>query len=199
MSEVLPGHDQGLPTPESDARPSVSPRVQGIAPAWEPAEPISQSEPLDPHVVEAARGLFLEPGRSGMAGTAELIGSAVGSAQRQVRRGLELVRNLPSSGASHASQVEHEILNHAASTLHELAEDVADIRHEAARRLDEWSEEIEERFQQLRREVSSALPRLRTGAQQFASRYPLQTIAAIAGVGFAFGMALRLNRRSHRG
>jgi ElaB/YqjD/DUF883 family membrane-anchored ribosome-binding protein len=64
--------------------------------------------------------------------------------------------------------------------------------------MDEWSEVAGERFQELRRELSSALSTYRERAQQLAEEYPLQTIAAIAGAGFALGVALRI-RRSHRG
>lgn len=198
MSEVLP-NDQGSPDPKS-VRPSVSPRVQGITPAWEPAEHIPPTESLDPQVLEAARGLFLEQGdQSAMTGTAERIGSAVGTAQRQMRRGLELVRRLPSSGPAHATQMEQEILDRAASTLQEIGVEVDDIRRQAARRLDEWSEEAKQRFQQFRHEISTALPRLRERVRQYAEQKPLQTIGTIAGIGFALGVALRLRRRSHRG
>ncbi len=95
--------------------------------------------------------------------------------------------------------MEQEILDRAASTLQEIGTEVADIRHLAARRLDEWSEEAEQRFQQVRREMSTALPRIRARARQFTDQKPLQTIAAIAGVGFALGIALRLRKRSRRG
>jgi ElaB/YqjD/DUF883 family membrane-anchored ribosome-binding protein len=160
-------------------------------------------------VIDAARGLSLEPEvqsgmtepevRNGMSGTAERIGSAVGSAHRQMRRGLELV----SSGAAHLSHIERDRLSRAASNLQEIRGEVSGevegIRHQAARRLDEWSAEAGERLQQIRREMSGAPSRLRARAQQFAAQYPLQTIAAIAGVSFAAGVALRLSRRSRHG
>jgi ElaB/YqjD/DUF883 family membrane-anchored ribosome-binding protein len=199
MSEVLP-NDQGSPDPNSDVRPPVSPRVQGITPAWEPTEHIPSTEPLDPQVVEAARGLFLEQGgRSGITGTAERIGSAVGSAQRQMRRGLQLVRRIPASAPAHVAQMEQEILDRAATTLEEIGIEVDGIRQQAAHRLDEWSEEAEQLFQQCRDGISTALPRVREQARRYAEQKPLQTIGAIAGVGFALGVALRLTRRSHRG
>ncbi len=199
MSEVSPNNDNGSPAPNPDVRPSVSPRVQGITPAWEPTEHLPLSEPpaLETYVVDAAREL--PPNRGSMADTAERIGSAVGTAQRQVRRGLELVRRLPSSGSAHATHMEQEILDHAASTLHEIGEDVEDMRHQAAQRLDKWSEQAEESFEHLRSEISSALPRLREQARQLADQNPLQTIAAAAAVGFVLGAALRISRRSHRG
>ncbi len=199
MSEVLP-NDQGSSDSVSEARRSVSPRVEGVTSAWEPAEGVPPSESLDPKVVEAARGLFLEQGgRNAMTGTAERIGSAVGSAQRQVRRGLQLVRRLPSSGSEHAAQMEQEVLDRAAKTLRDIGAEAADIRHQAARRLDEWSGEAEEQFQQFRRRMSAALPRLRAQAQKFADEKPLQTIGAAAGTCFVLGVALRIRRRSHRG
>jgi ElaB/YqjD/DUF883 family membrane-anchored ribosome-binding protein len=64
--------------------------------------------------------------------------------------------------------------------------------------MDEWSEQADEHFQQIRREVNSVLSLTRERAQEFAHEYPLQTIAASAGVCFALGMALRI-RRLHRG
>jgi len=199
MADSLSDDARNPAVPEADARLPVSPSLQGIAPAWEPAEhfPLSETPALEPHVVEAARGLsIVNEGGSSMADTAERIGSVVGSAHRQMRRGLELVRRVPSSGAARASRMEHEIVDRAPSTLHEIGEEVA---QQASRRLDEWSEQAGERLQQIRREIISTPSRWRTRAQQLAAQYPLQTIAAIAGVSFAAGVMLRLNRRSHRG
>lgn len=194
MSEALSDDAHNPLAPEPDARLHVSPPVQGIAPAWEPVEHVLPVQPpaIERHVIDAARGLPPEPeDRSGISGTAERIGSAVGSAQRQVRRGLELV----SSGAAHLSQIERERLDRAASTLQEIGEEVAGMRRQAARRLDQWSAEVGGRLQRM----SSAPSRYRARAQQLAAQYPLQTIAAVAGVSFAAGVALRLSRRSRRG
>ncbi len=198
MADALSDDARNPAAPEADARLPVSPSVQGIAPAWEPAErfPLSETPALEPHVVEAARGLSIENGGNSMSGTAERIGSAVGSVHRQMRRGLELVRQVPSSGAARASRMEHDILDRATTILQEVGEEVA---HQASSRLDEWSVQAGERLQQIRREITIAPSRWRTRAQQFAARYPLQTIAAIAGASFVAGVMLRLNRRSHRG
>jgi len=195
MSEALSDDAQSPLAPEPGERLPISPSVQGMAPAWEPVEHIS-TPAIERHVIEAARGLSLEheyphEDRNGMTGAAERIGSAVGSAQRQVRRGLELV----SSGAAHLSHIERERLDRAASTLQDISGEATGIRHQAARQLDEWSAEAGERLQQM----SSAPSRWRARTQQLAAQYPLQTIAAIAGVSFAAGVALRLSRRSHRG
>lgn len=215
MSEALPDDVQNPLAPDHpDARFRVSPSTQGIPPAWEPVEHASPLQPpaLERHIIEAARGLSpladpptlgppaldqpeLPEARNGITGTAERIGSAVGSAQRQVRRGLTLV----SSGATHLSQIERERLHRAASTLQEIGGEVTGIRHEAARRLDQWSADTGGRLQQLRHDIVSAPSRLRLRGQQLAAQYPLQTIAAIAGVSFAVGVALRLSRRSRRG
>jgi hypothetical protein len=193
--EALFDDSQGPLAPEPDARSRISPPVHGIAPAWEPIEhaPAIQPAPIERHVIDAARGLSLEPDehRSAMSGTAERIGSAVGSAQRQMRRGLELV----SSKAAHLSHEERQRLQNAASTLHDIGGEVDGIRHH----LGQWSAEAGERLVQIRSEISSAPSRWRARGQQFAAQYPLQTIAAIAGVSFAAGVALRLSRRSHRG
>jgi ElaB/YqjD/DUF883 family membrane-anchored ribosome-binding protein len=198
MSEPLSDDAQNPSAPDSNAQRQVSHPAQGIAPAWEPIE-VSPIQPpvLERHVIEAARGLSLEPEiRSGAAErTAERIGSAVGSAQRQMRRGLELV----SSGAAHLSHVERESRHIAAGTLQDIGGEVSGIGQKAARGFDKWSELAEERIQQLRSDMSDAPSRLRARVQQAAAQYPLQTIAAIAGVSFAVGVALRLTRRSHRG
>ncbi len=193
MSEEAFSDDAQPLVPEPDARPRISPPVHGMAPAWEPIEhsPAIQPAPIERHVIDAARGLSLEPERrSTMSGTAERIGSAVGSAQRQVRRGLELV----SSKAAHLSHTERQRLQSAASTLHDSGE-VDGIRHH----LGQWSAEAGQRWQQIGHQISSAPSRWRARGQQLATQYPLQTIAAIAGVSFAAGVALRLSRRSHRG
>jgi ElaB/YqjD/DUF883 family membrane-anchored ribosome-binding protein len=145
-------------------------------------------------------------GRNGMTGTAERIGSVVGTAQRRVRRGLELVRRptggpivFPSSGGATATAAEGKAERVLRRTqVVEEEEKVSELRRQSAQRMDEWSELAGERFQQLRRELSGALSHYRERAQQFGQMYPLQTIAAIAGVCFGLGVALRI-RRSHRG
>jgi ElaB/YqjD/DUF883 family membrane-anchored ribosome-binding protein len=210
MSEALSDDAKNTPAPDPDAR-RVSP--PGFAPAWEPVD--SVQPPIERHVMEAARGLAFEPddlavpsdaralvfefeeheNRNRISGTAERIGTAVGSAQRQVRRGLQLV----SSGAAQLSHIERDGLHRATSTLHNIGGEVAGMGHQAARRLDEWSAEAGEHLQQFRREMSAAPSRWRARVQRAADQYPLQTIAAIAGVSFALGVALRLGRRSHRG
>jgi ElaB/YqjD/DUF883 family membrane-anchored ribosome-binding protein len=143
-------------------------------------------------------------GQSGMSGTAERIGTAVGTAQRQMRRGLELVRRpagrqvgLTELG-ERTNQLAYEAADRASRMMEDLEEEVSDVRQQAARRLDEWSELAGERLQEFRLRVRSALSRTRERAKEIADTYPLHTIAAIAGVCFVLGMALRL-RRSHRG
>jgi ElaB/YqjD/DUF883 family membrane-anchored ribosome-binding protein len=141
-----------------------------------------------------------------MTGTAERIGYAVGTCQRQMRRGLELVRRpgrgpivFPStSAAERANQLVGEEAERAAHWAQRSSEEVVELRRQTAQKMDEWSEVAGERFQQFRRELSSALSLYRERTQQFAEEYPLQTIAAVAGACFAFGVALRI-RRSHRG
>lgn len=199
MSDALPNNQQNS-TPEPEARPAVSHPVQGIAPAWEdppvahfiednaPAAPAGASEGER----RSARGLTLERGgRSGMTGTAERIGSAVGTAQRQMRRGLELVR-----GGGHSSAVDTASTVEGAADA--LEEQVTELRRQSAERIDEWSAQAGERLRPLRRELSSMLSLLRERAQQLGDEYPLQTIGAIAGACFVLGVALRIGR-SHRG
>jgi ElaB/YqjD/DUF883 family membrane-anchored ribosome-binding protein len=213
MSDALPDNAQGPITPDPDTRPPVSPPLQGIAPAWvDPGEETAPSEQPagDAEVQESMHGFTLERGgRNGIAGTAERIGSAVGSAQRQMRRGLELVRRPASQiGAAssavaaetteRANQIAQEGADRASQVFDDIKDEILDSREQAARKLDEWSERTGERLQQFRYRALHALSRSQERVQQFAEAYPLQTIATVAGVCFAFGVALRL-RRSHRG
>jgi len=215
MSEALSDDAKNPTAPDPDARYRGSP--PGFTPAWEPVEqsPSVSVPPIERHVMEAARGLSLEPeeiearsgarvlafgfeeneGRNVISGTAERIGAAVGSAQRQVRRGLQLV----SSGAAQLSHIERDRLHRAADTLHGFGGEVVGVGRQTARRLDQWGGEAGEHLQQFCHEMSGVPSRWRARLQQTADRYPLQTIAAIAGVSFAVGVALRLGRRSRRG
>lgn len=216
MSDALPNNAKDPHAPEPEARSPVSPPVQGFAPAWE--DPTRHVPTVEPSLPEAPssetpasstrRGFTLQRGgRNSMTDTAERIGSAVGSAQRQVRRKLELVRRPPASPpyssavtdtVERANQLAEEAAKRSSLMAQQLEDEVAEFRMQAAERLDEWSEVAGERLQQLRAEFRTALSRLRERAQQFADAYPLQTIAAIAAACFALGVALRI-RRSHRG
>ncbi len=195
MSEALPGKTNDPITPAAEARP-----LQGKAPVW---DPVTESQDEGSRFAEQAggesHGLAAERGGSAMTGTAERIGAVVGTAQREVRRRLELVRNpgrvIPLTGASQAEQD----VDRGTMMMDEIEQDVADLRRQAADRLDEWSEVAQERFQELRQQARAALARSRERAQTLADTYPLQTIAAIAGVGFVIGIALRMSRRPKRG
>ncbi len=216
MLEALPKNTNDPGASEPEARSPVSPPVQGTAPVWE--DPEAHATASDPHPLQLpagdvhgdTHGLTLERGGRGrMADTAERIGSAVGACQRQVRRGLELVRRpnggtivFPSSGASstanRANQLVREKAERASRWGQRSGDEVVEIRRQTAQKMDEWSELAGEHIQAFRRELSSALSLYRERAQQLAEEYPLQTIAAIAGAGFVLGVALRI-RRSHRG
>lgn len=216
MLDALPNNTNDPSGSEPEARSPVSPPVQGTPPAWEDPEAHATASDPPPMQLPAGdvhgqtHGLTLERGGRGrMTDTAERIGSAVGACQRQVRRGLELVRRpnggtiaFPSSGASstaeRAKQLVREEVDRAARWGQHSGDEVVEIRRQTAQKMDEWSELAGERIQDFRRELSSALSPYRKRAQQFAEEYPLQTIAAIAGAGFALGVALRI-RRSHHG
>jgi hypothetical protein len=129
-----------------------------------------------------------------MADTCERIGKAMGSAQRQVSRGLHLVRGgrvlgFPGSRSSDgvAKPTATPNAEDAASVLRSLEEEAADAGHEAARQLGEWRNRAAERLERLRCQVLALV-----------DAHPLETIAAIAGACFALGVAIRL-RRSHHG
>ena len=208
MSESLPNNPLDPNAPDPEARSSVTPPVHGKAPAWEdPAEQVIASDPPAAPLpaTEAKRRFTVERGgRSGMSDTAERIGSAVGTAQRQMRRGLELVRRASSgetsdpSASSSEERASQSATDRVSSKLRQVQGEVTGLQRQAAQRMDEWSERAGGHFQQVRREVGSVLSLIRKRAQELAHEYPLQTIAASAGVCFALGMALRI-RRLHRG
>jgi hypothetical protein len=133
-----------------------------------------------------------------MAGTAERIGSAVGTAQREVRRRLELVRSQAdeslAAAEKRADKLAREDADLGSKMVQEIEEGVSRIRDAAAHNTANWLDMVEERVARLRVQASAALVDVRKAADQF----PLQTIAAIAGVCFAAGFALRF-RRPRRG
>jgi hypothetical protein len=139
-----------------------------------------------------------EPGgRSAITGTCERIGKAMGSAQRQMSRGLHLVRGgrvlgFPgpgSSGGAKPGATEAEGPGEEAARLMRSIEDgSADAGHEAARQIGEWRDRAAWQLQRLRCEVLALM-----------DEHPLETIVAIAGACFAVGVALRLSRRSDHG
>jgi ElaB/YqjD/DUF883 family membrane-anchored ribosome-binding protein len=224
MFDPLPEDPQAPEFSESEARAPVSPPVQGTAPAWDDeigattpsqdqllleararqalreaslhdgANPKGEEEPLSSF---AYQGFTVQRGgRSTMAETAERIGTAVGTAEREVRRRLELVRH-PARSIEFPTAA--ELADRGAHMMEEIDADVADVRRKAARKLEDLSEQAEERFQHLRRQARTVFWRSGLRAQEVAEKYPLQTIAAIAGTFFMIGIALRLVRRSHRG
>jgi ElaB/YqjD/DUF883 family membrane-anchored ribosome-binding protein len=223
MSQAWPDDSDDLTVPEPDARPPVSPHVQGMTPSGEdpgsrlpPAVPPAHpSNPADavPVPTPEHRGFIVQPGgRNAITGTAQRIGSAVGTAQRQVRRGLELVRPTARHGgaAASGSAIGHAEQAHppeqdpddlASRMIQAIEEEVAEVRRHATFRLGQFSEFGElagDRLQQLRGRLRDALSRSRLRARQLAAEHPLQTIAAIAAIGFAFGFALRLRSSQRR-
>lgn len=227
MSDPLPEDTQGPVLPESEARTPVTPPTQGIAPAWEndPSPAPSKEQLLleararqalqeattpaaKPQSVSGSQFTVQPGGRSTMQQTAGRIGNAVGAAQREVRRKLQLVRRptsiefppnaSPAELAERASRLAREGTERAARIMHEIDASAADITGQTTHKFEDWSERAEEQFQQLRSQAQSLFSRSRLRARQFADSYPLQTIAAIAGTCFILGFALRI-RRSHRG
>jgi ElaB/YqjD/DUF883 family membrane-anchored ribosome-binding protein len=149
-----------------------------------------------PFETKTSTGFTVERGgRNAMAETAGKIGSAVGNAQREVRRRLELVRR-PARAVEFPSA--SELADTSARMMREIETEVADVRKQAARKLEDWSGAAEERFQHFRQDAQQVLKRSGRRAQQLAEAYPLQTIAAVAGTFFLVGVALRLGR-SRRG
>jgi ElaB/YqjD/DUF883 family membrane-anchored ribosome-binding protein len=215
MSDPLPEDPHGKP-PETEARAPVNPPVQGTTPAWDDAagsaSPTHEQLVMEARARQALReaslrgettaekpfetktsaGFTVERGgRNAMAETAGRIGSAVGNAQREVRRRLELVRR-PARGMEFPSAA--ELADSSARMMQEIDTEVADVRKQAARKLEDWSGAAEEHFQKFRQDTQQMSRR----ARGWAEAYPLQTIAAIAGTFFLIGVALRLGR-SRRG
>jgi len=218
MSDPLPEDSKGPALSESDAR---VPSVQGNdEPGFStPSQEQLIMEALARQALRAASSLGetsaenpsaasprfkLENGgrggRNAMAETAGRIGAAVGTAEREVRRRLELVRR-PAAPIEFPSAVAaaEELAEHGARMMKEIDTEVTDLRRHAARKLEDWSEQAEERFVQFRREARTMFRRSSMRAQEIAETYPLQTIAAIAGTFFVVGAALRLSRRRRRG
>jgi ElaB/YqjD/DUF883 family membrane-anchored ribosome-binding protein len=136
-----------------------------------------------------------------MADTAERIGRAAGTAHRQVRRGLELVR--PAAGtaspygyvlgsAGRSNALENDEL--AARAMQSIEEELAEIRHEAAHRLGEISEVAAEGLLQVRERLHEAASRSR----RLITDYPVQTMAALASFCLVFGATLCLRGSSRR-
>jgi hypothetical protein len=155
------------------------------------------------------RGFTVQPGgrNANAIATAQAIGSAMGTAQRQMLRGLELVQplarrvGLPFSGsaayqAGQAGFLEQESPDLVSRMMRAFEDEVAETRRQAARRLDQLSGFAGERLQQFRGRVSDDFARSRLRARQISADYPVPIVAAIAGISFACGIAL--GRRSRR-
>jgi ElaB/YqjD/DUF883 family membrane-anchored ribosome-binding protein len=146
-----------------------------------------------------SHGFSVRPGGNAKA-AAERIGSAVGSAERQVRRGLELVRpyarraGFPFYGSEigQPGSLEQEGLNLASRMMQAFEEEVAATRRQAA----QIGTRVEARIEQFRDSVRDAVSRTGVRTRELAQEHPVETIAAIAGVCFACGVAL--GRKSNR-
>ena len=103
-------------------------------------------------------------------------------------------------GRAPLSHRARETATRAASTLQDIGGEVDRNRPQGrppARSMERSSQESES--SNSGSDMSSAPSRLPPALTAVAAQYPLQTIAAIAGVSFAVGVALRLSRRSRRG
>jgi hypothetical protein len=144
-------------------------------------------------------GFALQSGGSKVfAGAAERIGSALGSAHRQLRHGLELVNPLDcgEDARRHPSEegpARPREDDSAARMMQEIEDAVAEIRREAAGRLISLQSRAEPNLQDSRGDWRSALSRIR----MLVVENPARTIAAIAGFCLALGAARRL-RKTHR-
>ncbi|PSH03680.1 MAG: hypothetical protein CXZ00_10875 [Acidobacteria bacterium] len=128
--------------------------------------------------------------RPAMTETAERLGSVVGNAQRNIRRGLELFRGSKGS----AEQLANQGIDQGSRFIRDIGEEIGDVRRQAENAIDELSQLAEERFQQLRFRTRSAIFRSRDRARWFAERHPWKTMLLITGVGFMLGAAFRASK-----
>jgi hypothetical protein len=162
--------------------------------------------PPPAHTIDPANhhGFTIQQGgRNAVAGAAERIGRLAGTAERQIRRGFELVRPFTAStggrissygdaigSVGHSNALEQERDELGARMMENFEEEVAEVRHEAGHIFDELGELREvagERLMQVRERLHETISRSRRAAAE----HPVQTLAALAGFCFAFGLALR--------
>jgi len=123
-------------------------------------------------------------GRKAIADTAERIGRAAGTAQRQVRRGMELVRPSASTGGT-------------SYNTRAMPDAEAKARHDDAHRT-ELSESAAERLRLLREQLQDAVSRSRQATRRMVTEHPMPTLAALAGLCVALGVGLRVSSSGHR-
>lgn len=125
-------------------------------------------------------------GRNTIAGTAERIGRAAGTAQRQVRRGIELVRPAASTGGGTSNARQKEL------------DAEAKARHDDAHRIGELSEFAAERLLLLREQLQDAVSRSRRATRRMVTEHPGPILAALAGLCVALGVGLRVTSPGRR-
>jgi hypothetical protein len=134
------------------------------------------------------RGFTVQAGgRPAIAETAERLGRAAGTAERQVRRSLELVR--PAGGCfgqGHALPQEPDEM--AAHT----------VGDEAAHAFGGLSELTAAQVQRLREQLQDGVARSRMAARRLVSEHPVQTLAAVAGFCVALGVGLSVSGSRRR-
>lgn len=90
-----------------------------------------------------------------------------------------------------------------------MADRASDVAHHAGERMSQWKDSAADRVSAMRDQFRERLPYWRRNARhsvrvaqartrEVTNRYPVQTVAAAAGVGFIIGFALRI-WRSDRG
>jgi hypothetical protein len=148
-------------------------------------------------------------GRNAVAGAAERVGRFAGTAERQIRRSLELVRPVPVStggrissygyaggSVGHSNALEQDRDELGARMMENLEEEVATVRREAGHIFEELGELCEvagERLLQVRNRLHETISRSRRASAE----HPVRTLAVLAGFCFAFGLTLRCGG-SHR-
>jgi ElaB/YqjD/DUF883 family membrane-anchored ribosome-binding protein len=140
--------------------------VQGTAPVL--GLPYDEEPHSRPKVVE------MQP-------AADALASRIGAGVGELRRRMELIRTEAPEAASRATR--------------EITGRASQASRRAAIRLERWSEQAAVRASELREEGYEAVQNAKQRARDLANRYPVQTVAAIAGIGFLLGLTLRLGRR----
>ncbi len=137
--------------------------------------------------VPAHHGFTIQTGgRKAIADTAERIGRAAGTAQRQVRRGMELVRPAASTGGGTPSYTGA------------MPDAEAKARPGDAHRMGGLSEFAAERLLLLRQQLQDAVSRSRRATRRMVTEHPGPTLAALAGLCVALGVGLRVSRPGRR-
>lgn len=127
-------------------------------------------------------------GRNAMAATAERLGKAAGTAGRQMRRGLELMRPPASQGGTASYTYAVSGAGHSNALEKEQDELAGRVMEDA----------VAERVLRLGERLQDAVARSLESTRRRVSEHPVQTIGALAGFCLAVGVGLRVSGSRRR-